>query len=287
MKITAVVVTYNRVNLLKKLIDRLLNQSIRLTNIVIVNNCSGDATFDFLSKINDERFIISNLDSNLGSAGGFEHGLIKAYNTQSSFIWILDDDGMPEHNALENLIFHLRDGYFHYAACNLVTPDGLQLFDDQISKNKKLNIINCPGGPFNGILITRTLLYEVGVPMNRFFIWGEEMEYINRIRESGFITFTVKSAILVHKSTAIDYKTNNRLKLYVRNLIYQFRLKNHSFNQRIVKFIALCLRIFIIFFKVIIAGRIKIIPSLIASFVKGFLTTGLKIEQQNAKNIFK
>ena len=66
MKITAVVVTYNRVNLLKKLIDRLLNQSIRLTNIVIVNNCSGDATFDFLSKINDERFIISNLDSNLG-----------------------------------------------------------------------------------------------------------------------------------------------------------------------------------------------------------------------------
>jgi len=285
--VTAIVVTYNRLDLLKKLIDSLSSQTLSISKIVIVNNCSTDGTLSFLTTLEDDKFIVSNLDTNTGSAGGFAHGLKVAEQTESNFYWILDDDGMPLANTLEELIKPLIRGDFHYAACNLITPEGIKLIEDTLPKNHNLRILNSPGGPFNGILISRTLLHDVGVPMEVFFIWGEEMEYVNRIKEAGYITFTVKNSTLIHKSTKIDYKTNNRLKLYVRNLIFQFRLKRHNGIEKLIKLSALTFRVSMILIKVIKAGRLGIIPELIASIFEGISYSGLLIEQKNATDIFK
>lgn len=46
IEVAAVLVTYNRVALLKRAIDSLLKQSVELKYIVIVNNNSTDGTRD-------------------------------------------------------------------------------------------------------------------------------------------------------------------------------------------------------------------------------------------------
>lgn len=284
--ITVVIVTYNRLELLKVLLDTIFKQTQKVKNVIVVNNNSIDGTSEYLSALSRKDLIISNLKSNLGSAGGFAHGIKLAFGLECSFIWLLDDDGLPKIDALEKSYNILKDGTFHYAACNLITPNGQFLFEDQMNKNDS-KLINIPGGPFNGILMSRKLIYDVGIPIERFFIWGEEMEYLNRIKEHGYITLTVKDSHLIHKSTEIDFRTNIRLPLYVRNLVYQYRLKKDSLDLKIIKLFALLYRIILINIKLISVGRFIIIPKIIMQMLRGFMTSGLIKEKEIATNYFK
>ena len=49
----AVVVTYNRLQLLKECIEALLNSSVK-SDILIINNNSSDGTYEFLNNIENE-----------------------------------------------------------------------------------------------------------------------------------------------------------------------------------------------------------------------------------------
>ena len=76
--ICAIVVTYNRKELLLNCLHALLEQSFSLSHIVIVNNASTDGTIDFLAKngfINNSQFTLLNLPENQGGAGGFYEGI--------------------------------------------------------------------------------------------------------------------------------------------------------------------------------------------------------------------
>ena len=53
MKVTAVVVTYNRLNLLKECVTALVGQSYKDMDILIVDNKSTDSTRDYLEHISD------------------------------------------------------------------------------------------------------------------------------------------------------------------------------------------------------------------------------------------
>ena len=66
MKITAVVVTFNRLELLKKGIESLRKQA-RLSNIIVVNNGSTDGTDKWLATQTDLRVINQ---ENVGGSGG-------------------------------------------------------------------------------------------------------------------------------------------------------------------------------------------------------------------------
>ncbi|MBK6915081.1 MAG: glycosyltransferase [Ignavibacteriales bacterium] len=101
MKITAVVVTYNRLELLKQCIESIRNQTQKLDKIIVVNNDSIDGTFEWLNSQEDITHINQ---KNLGGAGGFYTGIKTAYNNGFDWIWCMDDDGLPEINALENLL---------------------------------------------------------------------------------------------------------------------------------------------------------------------------------------
>ena len=79
MKTGCVVVTYNRLELLKQNINALERQTYNLSKIYIVNNCSTDGTGDYLAQYaNNPLFEIITLDKNIGGAGGFSIGIKKA-----------------------------------------------------------------------------------------------------------------------------------------------------------------------------------------------------------------
>ena len=100
-KAIAVVVTYNRLTLLKECITALRNQTQKPDAILVVNNGSTDDTGKWLLAQND-LLIIS--QGNTGSAGGFETGINWAYKNNYSWIWCMDDDGYPKEDALEKIL---------------------------------------------------------------------------------------------------------------------------------------------------------------------------------------
>lgn len=60
-KIAAVIVTYNRLELLKECLQAVQEQSKKVYSIVVVNNASTDGTTEFLETIDDARLVVKPL----------------------------------------------------------------------------------------------------------------------------------------------------------------------------------------------------------------------------------
>ena len=105
MKIIAVVVTYNRLELLKRSMD-CLRQNKPLSAIIVVNNGSTDGTKEWLDKQDDLTVIHQ---SNVGGSGGFYTGIEAAYAQNADWIWCMDDDVFPRADCLENLLPYTGD----------------------------------------------------------------------------------------------------------------------------------------------------------------------------------
>lgn len=106
MNICAVTVTYeNRFDLLSKVLNALLLEKV--SRIVVVDNASSHECRTQLAKLPKKLkniLTIVHLHENTGSAGGFKKGLETASSyDETEFIWLLDDDNVPEKGALLKL----------------------------------------------------------------------------------------------------------------------------------------------------------------------------------------
>ena len=99
--VAAVVVTYNRIKLLKECIQSIRTQTRMPEEVIVVNNNSTDGTLEWLNEQKDLTVITQ---QNLGGAGGFHTGIKTAYEKGYDWVWCMDDDGLPEINALKNLL---------------------------------------------------------------------------------------------------------------------------------------------------------------------------------------
>ena len=98
-KVIAVVVTYNRQALLEQCIDALKKQTRKVDQILVINNGSTDKTETWLRSQTGIEFITQ---ENIGGAGGFHTGIKTAFEKSFTWMWLMDDDGYPKEDALEN-----------------------------------------------------------------------------------------------------------------------------------------------------------------------------------------
>ena len=131
-RIAAVVVTYNRKELLRECLQALLAQSMNQLDILLIDNASTDGTHEFVGDIIEANDTISyiNTGSNLGGAGGFHYGLKEAYNRGYEYMWIMDDDTIATPDALKNLLVadrKLKGKYGFLASCVLWTDGSLSI----------------------------------------------------------------------------------------------------------------------------------------------------------------
>ena len=97
----AIVVTYNRRDLLIECVNALLNQTEQV-DIMVIDNASTDGTEGALQGYRDQKHVqYINTGKNLGGAGGFNFGIRKAYEQGYKYFWIMDDDTIPAENALQ------------------------------------------------------------------------------------------------------------------------------------------------------------------------------------------
>ena len=99
MKILSIIVTYNRLSLLKNCIKAINHQTRKTNDLLIIDNGSTDGTDIYLKKngINNIR------QKNLGSAGGWHAAINYFLNNNYDAIWMMDDDGYPDADSLRLL----------------------------------------------------------------------------------------------------------------------------------------------------------------------------------------
>ena len=201
-KIAAVVVTFNRLEKLKKVLSSLEAQTRLPDQLVIVNNAATDGTDSFLKeyaanfKYSDSvQLDIVTLEKNEGGAGRFSAGMRRAYEIGCDYAWIFDDDGYPEPDALDKLFKGYGDAVAELGpdvpfACSLVKfIDGtisemnnpIPTWDWGRLKAKGLDIVLVSRCSFVSVLIPRWVMEAFGLPYKEYFIWFDDAEYTLRI----------------------------------------------------------------------------------------------------------
>lgn len=214
--VCAIIVTYNRKFLLKRTLKHILEQTIKINTIIIIDNDSKDGSREFInnhfaSKFSDAAIDFNwvRLSQNQGGAGGFRRGVQEFIKTNCNLAWLMDDDGFPDKKCLEILLeksdcysfigpIVLSDKDADYLAFPLRLPFHLKSINKRSELDNTSDVIKDCVLPFNGTLISRSVVQRIGFPDSKFFIWGDEIDYLERARKSGASIFTCSKAFFYH-----------------------------------------------------------------------------------------
>lgn len=241
-KIIAVTVTYGaRWQHLEHVILAILMQS-EVSTLVIVDNASN---YDLTARIDEvfpqlkEKIFVLKQNENLGSAGGFSIGLRKAYALEADFVYLIDDDNLPETSAIailyqqwqllqsDQLIallsFRYRNlpnlkkaaygqqvRYFHDKPNSFL---GFSLFDtfSKLLRPKKIQasngssllpIVEVKQAPYGGLFLPRATISRIGFPNDALFLYADDTEYSYRIIQNGGQIWMVTASKLADLETS-------------------------------------------------------------------------------------
>lgn len=222
-RVCAVVVTYNRKEMLGGCLDALLQQTHPLTRIVVVDNASTDGTPEFLQDRgyrDNPTITYLRLPENGGGAGGFHAGFEHVVAHEPfDWLWAMDDDGLAEPRTLEHLLdapasagqfrgplVLAREEIGNPHNDQLAFPGGAETEDGvaplrtatDVRKHARDGVLQGYACLFNGVLIHRVAVGRIGLPNAQFFIWGDEWDYFFRAKELGVTTNTVVNAFYWH-----------------------------------------------------------------------------------------
>ena len=209
----AVIVTYNRKNLLEQCLRALLAQTLTLAEIIIIDNAGTDGSYEHLDKCGLIRAPVRYLRQsiNSGGAGGFHLGVKAALEGGCDYFWLMDDDGLPADDCLETLYQnrHKAD-YIGPVVTDPVQPSQLSFSlrrpgstvimstAAELHQYAEDGVVYDVLAPFNGVFIPRRIVNQVGLPDKKYFIWGDEIDYTHRIIQQGFRQATIVSARFLH-----------------------------------------------------------------------------------------
>ena len=233
--VSVVIVNYNGRNFLPDCLGALMKQTYSPFEVILVDNASRDGSVEFIR----ERFPlvkVSVQESNLGFAGGSNAGIREAHG---EFILTLNNDTRVSPDFIEELVLPMeRDPRVGMCGSKMVFPDG-RINSTGICISRSGAAWDRGGGePDRGqydaaeevfgpcagaALYRRTMLDEIGLFDEDFFLFMEDVDLAFRARLSGWKCMYVATAGVVHihggttgfKSDISVYYGNRNLVWYV------------------------------------------------------------------------
>jgi GT2 family glycosyltransferase len=238
VRVVAVVVAYNRRDLLLECLDALGRQTVEPDAIVVIDNASTDGTADaVMTRFPGVR--LERLAVNSGGSGGFAIGIDRAVSQhRADLVWIMDDDTIPTPNALAVLL-SVRAHSAHPPAVlasrvvwtddrdhPMNTPRRKPFTSRAESRDAELtSSVPIRSASFVSSLIDATAVRADGLPIAEYFIWNDDFEYTARLLRHRRGRF-VPGSVVVHKTKAradTDADPGQRFYFEVRNKLWLFR----------------------------------------------------------------
>ena len=241
-----VVVTYNRLSLLKEVIDALRNQSFTNFQIIIVNNGSTDKTQEWL---NEQEDIITITQPNLGGAGGFFTGMKYVAEHNYEYCWIMDDDVICDPKALYELLIAIESKKnIGFVCSKVIGIDGSPMntpivniesrspitgYEDYFDMSD-YNMVKVKRTTFVSVLFKCEIFFKYGLPYKDYFIWGDDTEYTTRISIKNPCYVALKSVVMHKRSIqkSLDFIYENDPK---RLAMYVYKYRNEMFTKIVRK----------------------------------------------------
>jgi rhamnopyranosyl-N-acetylglucosaminyl-diphospho-decaprenol beta-1,3/1,4-galactofuranosyltransferase len=212
MSVCAFVLTRNRRELLVECLRSLLDQTVPLDEVIVLDNASTDGTRErlaaegLLDAVRYER-----REVNTGGAGGYREGVRLGLESGADWIWLMDDDAEPRWDALERLLGAAPASSPSTAAvcASVLHPDGSIDVQHRCRMRRFITPLppTCylPGrytsvdcASFVGLCMRADAARAAGLPRAEFFLGYDDAEYSLRLRRHGEIVL-VPEAELLHK----------------------------------------------------------------------------------------
>ena len=248
MDICVVLVTFNRKDDLQKTLAAYEGQTHLPRAVIVVDNHSTDGTDQMLARWQVQEseiaHIVVTLPENVGGSGGFAAGLSKALELEHEWVFVSDDDALPQADALQQLADFCERSPELAAQCaalcgSVDTGEGYALGHRCRIQRGAMGRVDQPVPAaeyekeyfevdffsYIGTCIRRSALEKVGVTRKEFFIYSDDFEHALRVRQCGKL-FCLPRSVLCHQgntpysknaSWRDYYETRNVLIMYLEH----------------------------------------------------------------------
>lgn len=249
--ICAVVATYNRKDLVLQCIRAVLNQNKANCDVIIIDNGSIDGTDRVIAnEFAIDRVKYINVGKNLGSAGSQARGIKEAVKSGYKYIWLMDDDVIPNENALSELVkadYELAGNWGILSSVAYWTDGSIC----EANRQKKSFFTFMSRGDYNkrfvkafmvsaaSMFIKTSAVKELGLPISEYFFYTDDYEFSSRIGKR-YPLYVVPASKVTH-AMKVNIKANivndsqdrlYRYKYLYRNDVHcyrQFGLKGYVY----------------------------------------------------------
>jgi len=215
--VAVVVVTYNRADLLERMLAGLAALDPAPDAVIVVDNASTDHTAAVLTACDLDGLEVLRTADNLGGAGGFHHGVREAYARGFDRIWLMDDDVVPATDCLAVLLAQDEDCLMAVredTAGRLVEKAATRFdLSNPLAIRPKTGMVETAYGErgrmpalvqvenvaFEGFMVRRRVIDAIGMPDPTYFIFYDDVDFALRARRAGFRIWAVRDAVLVRQ----------------------------------------------------------------------------------------
>lgn len=210
--VAAVILSFNAVRTLPKVVSAVQAQSVPVTRMIVVDNGSRDGTREFLqSNLPEDDLLL--LPRNLGVGLGHSLGWHRAMaDARVELVWALEHDTVPREDCLERLLLSLSAASKRARVGAVVArqqflkdeaPRRLTRFPSAaLRRKRRLDARNRPYQTdrfsFNGTLFPVPVVAELGTPRHDLFVCKEDREYAWRLRRAGYAILRDPNACVTH-----------------------------------------------------------------------------------------
>lgn len=217
-EVCAVVVTYNRKELVKKCIEGILAQKGAKCDIIVIDNGSKDGTEElFCTVFSLENIKYINLGENTGCAAGTSRGIKEAVLAGYEYIWVMDDDVFPHEDTLSELRKADKElnGKWGILSSAAYWTDGsicesnrqkktlLKFMKEEDYKKKFVKVCMVS---LASMFIQAKAVKEVGLPLAEYFIYTEDYEFCSRVGKK-YPIYVIPASKVTH-AMKINRKAN-------------------------------------------------------------------------------
>jgi GT2 family glycosyltransferase len=230
--VSIVSVNYDQPQVTCEMLESLRQVTYPNFEILIVDNASPTTSPDIIKeKYPEVQLIIS--EKNLGFAGGNN---IAVRQTKGDYVLLLNNDTEVKPDFLESLVelmesdkkigitsskilYFYEDNMIQYAGTsplNPITSRGADEGDKEVD-NGQFDEIKETFYPHGAcMMIRKSVLQEIGLLYEGYFLYYEEYDFAERVRQAGYKIYYQPNSCILHKES-ISTGKNSPLKTYYLN----------------------------------------------------------------------
>jgi glycosyltransferase involved in cell wall biosynthesis len=230
--VSVIITTYNRVNIVNRCIDSVLNQNYKNLEIIVVDDCSTDNTREFFKKNYTKEVKYIRHEINLGVQHASNTGYKYARGKYVAFIG--DDDRWSDSNKLieqVNIFENDKNKRYGVVTTDIKVISNKKKYKKNITKPKNLvkHILRSNGIIYGSAALLRSDIFKQSGLFAKDLPRGTDSDVFRRIILLGYDVYFIKKDMVDYYFNGVDQMTSFDEKGINRAIIaIQYKLKTYN-----------------------------------------------------------